>query len=521
MTESGAQNVGKLRQGHPCIVVIFGAAGDLTHRKLIPALFNLGLAGALPDTFMILGIDREPKDDASFRQAMRDAVVADATWNGKQLSAWLAFEQRLHYMSGDFNEPATYAALQMRLTALDTAMPDSEGHLFHLAIPPSLYPMVITHLSASGVLPRSASAEERPWARVIIEKPFGHDLASARALNAVCRKAMAEHQIYRIDHYLGKEVVQDLMVLRFANSIFEPLWTRHHIDHVQITAAEQLGVEHRGRYYEEAGVVRDMFQNHLMQLLTLTAMEPPAAFRADAVRDEKVKVLHAIRAHTHQEIHDFAVRGQYGPGTINGVAVPGYRDEANVARNSMTPTYASMRFEIDNWRWKGVPFFLRSGKRLGAQATEIAIQFRRPPHLLFPLPSGEEIAANVLSIRIQPSEGMALRFEVKVPGFEMRIASVKMVFDYAQGFGMAGHDAYETLLLDCILGDATLFTRSDEAETAWEILDPLLSHWEHSVPTHFPNYAAGTWGPAVADDLVGRAYANWRTPGAPEAVLKS
>jgi glucose-6-phosphate 1-dehydrogenase len=513
---SGAPDAGKLLQGRPCVVVIFGAAGDLAHRKLIPALFNLGLEGALPDTFMILGVDLKPNDDASYRKEMRAAVIADAKWSGKELAAWLAFEERLHYMPGDFSDMATYATLQERLKVLDAAVPESEGHLFHLAIPPSLYPLVITNLSESGVLPRIGPPDQRPWARVIIEKPFGHDLASARALNAVCRKAMAEHQIYRIDHYLGKEVVQDLMVLRFANSIFEPLWSRHHIDHVQITAAEQLGVEHRGRYYEEAGVVRDMFQNHLMQLLTLTAMEPPAAFRADAVRDEKVKVLHAIRSHTHEEMHDFAVRGQYGPGTVNGVAVPGYRQEPNVAPDSITPTYASMRFLIDNWRWKGVPFFLRSGKRMPAQATEIAIQFRSPPHLMFPLASGEKIMANVLAVRIQPSEGMSLRFDVKVPGFEMRIASVKMDFDYAAGFGTAGHDAYETLLLDCILGDATLFTRSDEAESAWQILDPLLAHWQESRPAHFPNYAAGSWGPAVAEELIGRAHAEWRTPGLPD-----
>ncbi len=340
MTGAVDSNAGKLRRGHPCVVVIFGAAGDLTHRKLIPALFNLGLDGALPDTFVILGIDRDAKDDAAFRGTMRDAVMANSAWKKKELTAWLKFEQRLFYMSGDFNDPATYATLGERLKSLDALVPDSEGHLFHLAIPPSMYATVITHLSDSGVLKRIGPPEERPWARVIIEKPFGHDLESARALNAVCRKAMAEHQIYRIDHYLGKEVVQDLMVLRFANSIFEPLWNRHHIDHVQITAAEQLGVEHRGKYYEEAGVVRDMFQNHLMQLLTLTAMEPHAAFRDVAVRDEKVRVLHAIRSHTHEEMHDFAVRGQYGPGLVGGVEVPGYRRGAE--RRASTSDHADV-----------------------------------------------------------------------------------------------------------------------------------------------------------------------------------
>jgi glucose-6-phosphate 1-dehydrogenase len=510
VADAGGARAAPLRRGPPCVVVIFGALGDLTHRKLIPALFNLGIDAGLRDSFVILGVDRGSLDDAGFRARMRDAVIGDDT---TRTNDWQQFEARLYYLAGDFQDPSTYAALANRLSELDKLVPCSEGRLFHLAIPPSLYANVITHLSESGIVPRQGPPDQRPWTRVIVEKPFGHDLDSARTLNAVARKAMAEHQIYRIDHYLGKETVQDLLVLRFANSIFEPVWNRHHVHHVQITAAEQLGVEHRGKYYEEAGVVRDMFQNHLMQVLTLMAMEPPVAFRADAVRDEKVKVLQSIRPHTDSEMHDFAVRGQYGPGIVNGDPVPGYREEENVAPDSITPTYAAMRFLIDNWRWKGVPFFLRSGKRLASQSTEIAIQFRRPPHLLFPLPPGEQIASNVLVIRVQPTEGMSLQFEVKTPGFEVRMASVKMDFDYAEGFGTLGHDAYETLLLDCMLGDATLFTRSDEVETAWEILDPLLLHWQRTIPTHFPNYAAGSWGPAIANELIGRADAEWRKPG--------
>ncbi len=515
VTTPAPGKAGALRRGRPCVIVIFGAAGDLTHRKLVPAIFKLALDAALPEGFVILGVDRDIYDDATFRAKMRDAVAACDNAFADHTEAWTRFESRLYYMPGDFKDAETYRTLQKRLGEMDALIPESEGHLFHLAIPPSLYPVVIEHLSESGVVPRIVSPEQRPWARIIIEKPFGHDLETARALNAVCRRAVAEHQIYRIDHYLGKETVQNLLVLRFANSIFEPLWNRHHVHHVQITAAEQIGVEHRGTYYEEAGVVRDMFQNHLLQLLTLMAMEPPAAFRADEVRDEKVKVLHAIRPHTHWEMHDFAVRGQYGPGVVGGLPVPGYRQEEKVAPNSTTPTYAAMRFLVDNWRWKGVPFFLRSGKRLPTQATEIAIQFHEPPHLMFALPDGQKMEPNVLVIRIQPSEGISLRFEVKVPGFEVRMASVNMDFDYVKGFAAASHDAYETLLLDCMLGDATLFTRSDEAEGAWEILDPLLLHWQRNAPIHFPNYAAGTWGPAVANELIQRSDAAWRTPGMP------
>jgi glucose-6-phosphate 1-dehydrogenase len=319
--------------------------------------------------------------------------------------------------------------------------------------------------------------------------------------------------VYRIDHYLGKETVQNLMVFRFANSIFEPLWNRQHVHHVQITAAESVGVEHRGKYYEEAGVVRDMFQNHLLQLLTLTAMEPPVTFSADAVRDEKVKVLRAIRPIIPAVMHDYSVRGQYGPGTIDGKPVPGYRQEPDVAPDSATPTYGAIRFMIDNWRWQGVPFYLRSGKRMPRRATEIAIQFRKPPHLMFPLADGESIEPNTLAIRVQPKEGIALRFEVKVPGIEVRMASMDMDFGYAEAFGgLADHDAYETLLLDCMLGEATLFTRSDEVEAAWGVVDPIIDFWASKRPEHFPNYAAGTWGPSVADEFIAREGAKWREP---------
>jgi glucose-6-phosphate 1-dehydrogenase len=325
----------------------------------------------------------------------------------------------------------------------------------------------------------------------------------------VARRAFAEHQVYRIDHYLGKETVQNLLVFRFANSIFEPVWNRHHIHHVQITASESVGVERRAGYYEHAGVVRDMFQNHLLQLLTLTAMEPPVSITADAVRNEKLKVLQAIRPITSAEMHDYAVRGQYGPGVLDGKKVPGYREEPGVAPDSPTPTYAAVRFMVDNWRWQDVPFYLRSGKRLPHRATEIAIQFKLPPHVFF---RADELQPNTLAIRVQPDEGIALRFEVKVPGVELHTVSVDMDFTYKEAFGGEGHEAYETLLLDAMLGEATLFTRADEVEAAWAVVDPILNFWEDKKPTHFPNYAAGTWGPEVADEFIQRIGCKWRQP---------
>ncbi len=502
-----------LKAAGPCTLVIFGAGGDLTRRKLVPALYHLLQDGLLPPTVAVIGVGRERLDDASFRTAMQRALDEFAPDGGRPDVA-ATLRERLFYVCGDLDDAQTYGALRRRLEAVDGAPPAvaARGRLFYLAIPPSVYPDVIHHLNASGVAPQVRDPVAPAWVRVIIEKPFGHSLESARALNGVVRQAFAEHQVYRIDHYLGKETVQNLLVFRFANSIFEPVWNRQHVHHVQITAAESVGVEHRGRYYEEAGVVRDMFQNHLLQLLTLTAMEPPVTFSADAVRDEKVKVLRAIRPITPPEMHDYLVRGQYGPGTIDGHAVPGYRQEPNVAPDSGTATYAAARFMIDNWRWHDVPFYVRSGKRLPRRATEIAIQFRQPPHLMFPLPPDQQFQPNVLAIRVQPNEGISLRFEVKVPGVEVRMVSVDMDFDYHQAFGEAGHEAYETLLLDCMLGDATLFTRSDEVEAAWAVVDPIIDYWQHKRPDHFPNYAAGSWGPDVADEFVARLGARWRQP---------
>ena len=504
--------VPELRRAEPCTLIIFGA-GDLLHRKLMPSLFHLMTDGNLPDEFAIITVAREVMDDGSFKEQVHGSLRTFLP-NGPSLDpkAWERFAPRLHYLQGELNDPNTYARLGQSLSAVEAGFSGGMGRLFYLAIPPSLYSDTINRLAESGVAPRVPDPKQRPWVRIIIEKPFGRSLGSAGALNACVRRAFAEHQVYRIDHYLGKETVQNLLVFRFANSIFEPVCNRQHVHHVQITAAESVGVEHRGKYYEEAGVVRDMFQNHLLQLLTLMAMEPPVTFSADAVRDEKVKVLRAIRPVTPAVMHDYAVRGQYGPGMIDGTLVRGYREEPNVAPDSGTPTYCAIRFMIDNWRWHDVPFYLRSGKRMPRRVSEIAIQFRKPPHVMFPLPDGEIIEANTLAIRVQPQEGIALRFEVKVPGVDVKMASVNMNFGYAEAFGALEHEAYETLLLDCMLGEATLFTRSDEVEAAWSVVDPIIDFWANKRPDHFPNYAAGTWGPTVADEFIAREGAKWREP---------
>ncbi len=485
------------RQPGPCTMVILGAGGDLTRRKLIPSLLHLLADGLLPEDFAALGVGRKPLDDAGFREEQRAGSEADN-------ELWDRLAPHLLYLTADLDVPDSFAAIAKRIERVEAERGVERGRLFYLALPPSVYAETIEGLSRSGALPRRDPADRR-WARVIIEKPFGSSLATAQTLNRIVKAAVGEHQVYRIDHYLGKETVQNLLVFRFANSIFEPVWNRHHIHHVQITAAESIGVEHRARYYEEAGVVRDMFQNHLLSLLSLTAMEPPATFRSEAVRDEKTKVLNAIRA-------DGAFRGQYGPGTVAGELVPGYREEEAVAANSVTPTYAAIRCLVDNWRWQGVPFLLRSGKRLARPVTEIAVHFHTPPHLMFPLEHGEEISPNVLVFRVQPDEGLSLCFEIKRPGAGVQITSARMEFSYRDAFGDGQHDAYETLLLDCMAGDSMLFLRSDATEAAWRVVDPIIAQWESERPPDFPNYPAGSWGPAAASDLIAQAGAAWRNP---------
>ncbi len=506
-------------QADPCTMVIFGATGDLTRRKLFPALYELAAEHLLAPAFAVLAVGREPSEtDESFRAKMRAALEASDEVRQFDEAVWQRLAQRVFYSGGDASDASAYAAIEARLEEIEASRPaDERNRFFYLAVPPSVFEPIVRHLASSGLVPKHAEAGERPWARVVVEKPFGHSLETARALNALVLSLFAEHQVYRIDHYLGKETVQNILVFRFANSIWEPLWNRRWISHVQITAAEEVGVEARGRYYEEAGVVRDMFQNHLLQLLALTAMEPPPSMTADAVRDEKVKVLKSIRWLTPESIPENAVRAQYASGRARGEPARAYREEPDVAPDSQTPTYAAARFHIDNWRWKGVPFYLRSGKRMGKRTSEIAVQFHAPPHLMFGgAGDHKELQPNTLVMRVQPNEGISLNFEVKVPGAavalteHLEVAPVDMDFSYAEAFGETAAPAYETLLLDVMIGEMTLFTRSDEVEAAWKLIDPLLNFWQEHAANPMPTYAAGSWGPAEADRLIAADGARWR-----------
>jgi glucose-6-phosphate 1-dehydrogenase len=512
----------KRRRADPCTIVILGANGDLAKRKLLPAIYQLAQDKLLPEGCDVLGTAREEMDDERFRTMMYEAVRSSDEISEFDEQVWRALAPRMHYTAGDLGkgDPRAYQRLSLRLEQIESHRnPEQRNRLFYLAEPPSVFAPIVHSLSESGLAPRvpEGSEGERPWYRIVIEKPFGHSLETARALNKLVLELFGECQLYRIDHYLGKETVQSILVFRFANAIFEPIWNRHSIDHVQITVAETVGVEKRGRYYEEAGVVRDMFQNHLLQLLTLMAMEPPAAMSADAVRDEKVKVLRSLRWLHGRDIDDAAVRAQYAASSQDG-RVLSYRDEPDVAKLSVTPTFAAVRFYVDNWRWMGVPFFLRSGKRMAKRVSEIAVQFRQPPVLMFRHETREQIAPNVLTLRIQPNEGASLSFQVKAPGAAyqlshgIEVAPVAMDFMYKEAFGDSNPPAYETLLLDVMLGDATLFTRSDEVEAAWRVIDPLIEYWDRHPPAQMPTYAVGSWGPPEADLLVESLGARWREP---------
>lgn len=501
----------------PCTMVICGALGDLSRRKLLPAIYELMKQHLVDEGFSVLGVGRdEGQTDDTFRAQMRAALGESDEVNGLDHSLWQELCKRLHFVSADLTKSDDYGKVSDALEAIERARPrETCNRLFYLAVPPSVFEPIVCNLSKSGLAPRTRTADERPWTRVVIEKPFGRDLESAQRLNNLVLGLFAEHQTYRIDHYLGKETVQNVLVLRFANSIFEPIWNRQWIHHVQITAAENVGVEERGKYYEEAGVVRDMFQNHLLQLLSLTAMEPPPQMSANAVRDEKVKVLKSIRWLTPESIPGNSVRAQYTAGTIKDKSVPGYVQEPNVAPDSIVPTFGAVRLFVDNWRWNGVPFYLRSGKRLAKRVSEIAVQFRSPPHLMFGH-MGAAMRPNTLVMRVQPNEGVALNFEVKVPGAavaltsNIEIAPVDMEFNYAEAFGEVAAPAYETLLLDVMIGEATLFTRSDEVEAAWRVVDPLIKYWESRKPKRMPTYAAGSWGPREADELIEEDGVEWR-----------
>jgi glucose-6-phosphate 1-dehydrogenase len=491
-------------KAEPCVIVIFGASGDLTRRKLLPAIYRLACSGGMSTDSRILGIGGDAMDEDAYCSQMREAVAASEVGGEFDEVVWQRFAQRLRYMAGDLRDGATYRNIATRLGEMEMPPGASCNLLFYCATPPSLAPVILEGLGAVGL-----AEEDRGWSRIIVEKPFGRDLASAQALNAQIARVFDEHQVYRIDHYLGKETVQNILVFRFGNALFEPVWNRTHIEHVEITAAETVGVGSRAGYYEEAGALRDMVANHLLQLLALTAMEPPIAFDADAVRDQKVQVWRSIHPMTPAEVAERTVRGQYDAGEVDGKRVPGYRDEKDVAKDSSTETYAAVEFGIDNWRWAGVPFYVRTGKRLGAFLTEIALHFKRPPQALFARATGL-MEPNVITLRIQPDEGISVAFGAKRPGAQMQAATVEMVFGYQQFFGARLPAAYETLLLDAMLGDATLFIRRDAVEAQWRLISPIEEAWTQQSPPGFPNYAAGSEGPAAAAALLARNGHHWR-----------
>ena len=493
----------------PCIMVIFGASGDLTKRKLIPAIFDLARQGLLPAGFTIVGVARTSMDDEGFRSYLQKAMKEFGQLSDPESALWESFAKGISYISMDPSSSAEYPSLKQRLRSIAEERDSNGNFLFYLSTPPNLYAPIVQHLGACGMgIPSNADN----WTRIIIEKPFGVDVSSARKLNADVLKVFSEDQVYRIDHYLGKETVQNLLVFRFANGIFEPIWNRNYIDHIQITAAETVGVENRGGYYEGAGALRDMVQNHMMQLLALTAMEPPVLFDAQQVRDEKQKVFQAIRQIKPEDVHRRTVRGQYGAGTVGGKAVAGYKSEKGVSQSSATETYVALKFNIDNWRWADVPFYVRSGKRLPKRVTEIAVQFKKTPHRLFTTLATDHLGQNNIVIRIQPDEGISLKFSSKIPGSSFRLRPVTMDFRYGSSFGGHLADAYTRLILDCMLGDATLYARGDSVDVAWSLITPIHEGWVSNKQSQVYEYAAGTWGPKEADDMLAADGRRWRLP---------
>jgi glucose-6-phosphate 1-dehydrogenase len=490
----------------PCAVILFGASGDLAKRKVIPAMYDLAQHDSLGERYSIVGFARTPMTDDFFRTTIGEAAKTISEVGPIDPAKWNEFSSNLYYSAGEYGDPNSYAQLAKRLAEIDKEKNLGGNRLFYLSTPPEVYPNIVEQLGRAGL---AKPANPNSWVRIIIEKPFGRDLASARELNKIVLNVFEEKQVYRIDHYLGKDTVQNLLVLRFGNGIFEPLWNRNYVDHVQITAAETLGVERRGGFYETAGALRDMIQSHVLQLTSLTAVEPPASFDATAVRNEKLKVLQSIRPFNLEMVAQSVVRGQYAPGNVGGKKLAGYREEPGVSSSSRTETFVGMRLLIDNWRWAGVPFYLRTGKRLAKRTTEIMIQFRCAPHIVF---REREVEPNRLVLNIQPDEGISVSFGAKRPGTEMSIGNVTMNFSYREAFGGGSRSAYATLVNDCLRGDATLFDRGDSVEAAWSLVDPILDVWSAARTGTVPTYPAGTWGPKESDQLLERDGRQWYNP---------
>ncbi len=492
----------------PCVMVIFGATGDLTNRKLLPALYNLAKGDHLPHKFAVVGVGRQEMTTEDLRTSVRE-MLTEFVPGGAEATLLEWFNSRCYYTGGDFDDDKKlFGDLRSLLGDVTTEHQIPENYFFYLATPPQLFANVTQKVVKNGL----GREENGNWRRFIYEKPFGRDLASAQKLNADLLKIVREQQIYRIDHYLGKETVQNILVFRFGNSIFEPIWNRNFVDHVQITVAETLGVEQRGGYYDSAGALRDMVPNHLFQLVTLTAMEPPVSFDADSVRDEQVKILQAIQHYSPEDVLHCAVRGQYGEGSVGGTAVPAYRSEPNVAPHSNTETFTAIKLLIDNWRWAGVPFYIRTGKRMPEKHSTIVVEFKKAPFVLFRETGIERLRTNRIVIHIQPDEGITLHFGAKIPGPIVNVGAVDMDFNYSDHFGEQVSTGYERLLYDCMIGDATLFQRADMVEASWQIVQPILDVWSALPARDFPNYAAGTWGPDESDSLLDADGRVWRHP---------
>jgi glucose-6-phosphate 1-dehydrogenase len=495
----------------PTAMVVFGGSGDLAHRKIVPALYNLELHRLLPQNFAFVGSSRSEYSDEEYRADMRKAVEEFSRTQPIQHQVWESFASRLHYVSGSSADPATYDRIGDLLDRFDRDLGTDGNRMFYLSLIPKLFPDTIRGIGKSGL---GGRGWDRGFSRVVVEKPFGHDLASARELQDLVTTVFPERDVFRIDHYLGKESVQNIIAFRFANGIFEPVWNHHFVDHVQVTVSESLGIEHRGNFYETAGAIRDIFQNHELQVLALVAMEPPASFEPEDVRNEKAKVLKALRRLEGETVDAHVVRGQYGPGWIDGREVPGYRQEPDVHPDSVVETYVAAELRVDNWRWAGTPFYVRTGKRLPKRATEVVVQFKSAPHLPFGEAAQDGLEPNALVLRIQPDEGITLRIGAKVPGPSMEVRSVSMDFSYGTSFSDDLPDAYERLLLDVMLGDPTLFPRWDEVEQAWQAVQPILDRWTEAPAPELPSYEAGSWGPKAADELIGRGRPGrrWRRP---------